>query len=374
MLRSSLPIGSFLGVDVRVHISFPLLLVLALTLSVAFTHGLTRGFALWLALCFAVLVREVARATAAAYNGLHLRAVFLLPIGGVMAFSSGDVATLNAGRNGTRWVTISGPVANFIMGGIILVFSLAFDPHVTFFAQPWIDLHHILRSTFWTQLLLGFVSLLPSVPTRRILRSGSSDAAQGTAQKTVGRRRPAISPGYLIAAAMMILGIAFPVIYWISVLGLFVLLYTQVTARHAQTGNDHDAILVREVMLTEYTLLSSSDTLRHALDNAVHSLHDIFPVVRGNRLVGSIARQTIAERLLVDGDSYLQGAMSRNLALTSPDEKLTEALRRASIAGSTEFIPVIENDRMIGIITPQSLPRAVQQVKLLRPTPPQQQS
>jgi CBS domain-containing protein len=371
MLRSSLPIGSFLGVDVRLHISFPLLLVLALALSATLTHGLSRGFGLWLALCFAVFVRELARATAAAYNGLHLRAVYLLPIGGVMAFSSNDVATLNAGRNGARWVTLSGPLANFIMGALILACSLAFDPQVTFFAQPWIDLHHVLRSTFWTQLLLGFVSLLPSVPSRRLLRSASNETSQKTSKNT----RPSIKPGYLLAAGMMLLGIAFPMIYWISVLGLFVLLYTQVTSRHAQAGSDHDAILVREVMLTDYTLLSSSDTLRHALDNAVHSLHEIFPVVRGNRLVGSIARQTIAERLLVDGDSYLQGAMSRKLALTSPEEKLVEALRRASVAGSTEFIPVIENDRMIGIITPQSLPRAVQQVKLLRPAqPPQKQS
>ena len=54
---------------------------------------------------------------------------------------------------------------------------------------------------------------------------------------------------------------------------------------------------MHEVMLTEYTLLSSSDTLQGALDRTVHSLQDVFPVVRGDRLVGSIARQTISERL-----------------------------------------------------------------------------
>jgi predicted transcriptional regulator len=364
MLRSSLPIGSYFGVDVRVHISFPLLLALSLSLSTLLIHSLTRGFALWLAFCFAVFVREIARILAAVWNGLHLRAIYLLPIGGVMAFSSSDGEAIGAGRSrkGPRWVTLSGPLANFFMGLFILGYSFSVDPHVRLFAQPWIDLNHILRSTLWTQLLLGAVSLLPSVPSRSILRSTKSS------KDTPGPLgRPAIRPGYLLAAAMILTGFLFPFLYWATVLGIFVALYTQVSSKHAQASSDNNAILVREVMLTEYTLLSSSDTLRNALDNAVHSLHEIFPVVRGNRLVGAIARQTIAERLLIDGDSYLQGAMNRNLALTFPQEKLVDALRRASTAGTSDFIPVIEHNQMIGVITPQSLPRAVQQVKLLRP-------
>jgi predicted transcriptional regulator len=373
MLRSSLPIGSFLGVDVRVHLSFPLLLALSLTLSATFTHGLSRGFALWLALCFAVFVREVARAIAAAYNGLHLRAIYLLPVGGVMAFSAADGAVLgaNGGKlsqtSSTRWVTLSGPIANFLTALFLMLFTLGLDPHVALFAQPWIDLNHILRSTLWTQILLGAVSLLPAMPSRQLLRSTTSDAAKASPRKF-------FSPGAMIAVAMIIAGIIFSDAYWLIPLGVFLILYTQVTSKHAQSGSESDAILVREVMLTEYTLLSGSDTLRNALDVTVHSLHEVFPVVRGSRLIGAIARQTIAERLLTDGDSYLQGAMNRKIAITSPDEKLVDALRRASTTGTSEFIPVIENERMIGIITPKSLPRAVQQVKLLRPPPPQPQS
>jgi predicted transcriptional regulator len=368
MLRFSLPIGSFLGVDVRVHLSFPLLLVLSLGLSAFFTHGLGRGFALWLALCFAVFVREVARSIAAAYNGLHLRAIYLLPVGGVMAFSAadGEILESKSQSHSTRWVTLSGPIANFLVGLFIVLFSLALDPHVSLFAQPWIDLNHILRSTVWMQLLLGAVSLLPSIPSRQLLRSTPNN-------KTNTLPRKVFSPGAMIAVAMIVAGILYPDAYWLVILGVFVLLYAQLTGRHAQAGSDSDAILVREVMLTEYTLLSGSDTLRNALDVTLHSLHEVFPVVRGSRLIGAIARQTIAEHLLADGNSYLQGAMNRKLAITSPEEKLVDALRRASTSGTSDFIPVIEDGRMIGIITPQSLPRAVQQVKLLRPAPPQQQ-
>ncbi len=155
---------------------------------------------------------------------------------------------------------------------------------------------------------------------------------------------------------------------WLVILGGFMMLGAQLSSAHTVSTTDAETILVREVMLTEYTLLSSSDTLQGALDRSVHSGQDVFPVVRGDRLVGSIARQTIAERLVSEGDSYLQGIMTRSLQLASPTDKLVEALRRAALLGASEFIPVVEDGAMIGILTPQSLSRAVQQIKLMRPT------
>ena len=370
MLRSSLPVGSYLGVDVRVHLSFPLLLLVAVSLSAYFTGGIGRGFALWLSLCLAVGIREVARAIAAAYAGLHLRAIYLLPIGGVMAFSSADGASLQTSgpsRRSTRWVTLSGPIANFAAALFILLFSLGLDPHVSLLAQPWISLGHLLRSNVWTEIVLGGVSLLPAaaMPARQILRSTPQDASG----KKSAASKPVFSLGTGLAIAMLLAGFLVPDFYWLIAVGAFLLLYVQINTAHAQAGTDADAILVREVMLTEFTLLSSSDTLRSALDRTVHSLHEVFPVVRGDRLVGVIARHTIAERLHTGGDSYLQGAMTRTLPLAAPDEKLVDVLRRASSLGTADFIPVIHNDRMIGVLSPQSLGRAVQQVKLLRPTP-----
>jgi CBS domain-containing protein len=376
MLRSSLPLGRIFNVDVRMHISFFLLLALAVVYSTVALGGPGRGIALWLTLCLAVFVRELARAIAAACVGLRLRAVFLLPIGGIMALSSTDGIALQnsksgkgaaAGKLNTPWVTASGPLANFALGLLILGISLATDPRVSLFAQPWIGVHHILRSLIWMQILLGAVSLLPtsSLPLRPLLRS-----APGATDNQPTPTAPTIGLGTLLAIAMIVAGVLLPDVYWLSILGLFVLLYLQIGKLQNQAGIGGDSILVSEVMLTEYTLLSSSDTLRSALDHTIHSLQDVFPVVRGNRLVGSISRQTMAEHLVTGGDSYLQGAMIKNLQLTAPDEKLVDALRRASTLGASEFLPVVQEGALVGILTSQSLARAVHQVKLTRPAPP----
>ena len=160
---------------------------------------------------------------------------------------------------------------------------------------------------------------------------------------------------------------------WPVILGAFMLLYAQLSTQ-TMASPEAEAILVRDVMLTEYTLLSTTDTLRDALSRTVHSLQDVFPVVRGNRLVGSITRQTIAARLLAEGDTYLQGLMTRTLQIATPGERLVEALRRSANLGASEFIPVVEEGAMLGILTPQSLTRAVQQLQLTRPQPaPQEQ-
>ena len=366
MLRSSFSVGRFMGVDLRIHISFPVLLALAVGYSIAATGSPVRGFALWLALVFAVAVRETARVLVAAYTGLHLRALFLLPVGGVMAMAPRE----DGGVGSPRAVVLSAPLANFGVGLLLMGLSYSIDPHVPLLAQPWISIGHILRSFVWTQFVMGAVNLLPTaaLPSPQMLRSRSAQTSDQTGVKTGQTprlRRPSFGLGTMLAFALLVAGIALMNV-WIVLVGSFILLGAQIQSRQTLDSND-ESILVREVMLTEFTLLSSSDTLQGALDRTTHSLQDVFPVVRGNRLVGSVSRQTIADHLQATGDSYLQGVMTRSLQLAAPAEKLVIALRRAGSQGASEFIPVVEDGAMLGILTPQSLARAVQQIKLTRP-------
>jgi predicted transcriptional regulator len=369
MLRASIPLGRFLNVELRAHLSIPLLLLISIAFSEVVNHNAGRGIALWLAMCFAILVRETARAIAAAYAGLTLRALFLLPVGGLMALSGVGNGKIASPAN-SRLLLLTGPIANFVIGLLLLGGSYALEPNISLFAQPWISTTHILRSFVWMQIILGAVNLLPTPATARALKAEDQPSLDSKSKSS----RPSLIPipsfslGTGLALAMIVAGFILTNI-WFIILGGFLLLHAQMSSAHTVSTTDAEAILVREVMLTEYTLLSSSDTLQGALGRTVHSLQDVFPIVRGDRLVGSIARQTIAQRLLTDGDSYLQGIMSRSLQLASPTDKLVEALRRAASLGASEFIPVVEDGTMIGILTPQSLARAVQQVKGTRPAP-----
>jgi CBS domain-containing protein len=372
MLRSSFPIGRYLGVDVRLHLLFPLLLVFAICYAIASNQTAGRGVGLWAALCLAVLVREVARTIAAAYVGFRVRALFLLPVGGVMAFSPTAGAKGEAALD-TRIVSFAGPFANFVVGLLLLGVSYALDPHVSLLAQPWIGAAYILRSIVWMQILLGAMSLVPAtaIPARRLLHL-QRDRKTASGLDSAGKRSFSFSFGTGVALAMILVGVVLMNL-WLILGGGFMLLSAQLSNQATVTSPEAEAILVRDVMLTEYTLLSTTDTLRDALERTTHSLQDVFPVVRGDRLVGSIARQTLADRLMVEGDVYLQGVMTRSLQTAGPSEKLVDALKRSAQLGASEFIPVVEDGAMLGILTPQSLGRAVQQVQLTRPEPEQRE-
>jgi predicted transcriptional regulator len=358
MLRLSFPLGRIMGVDVRMHLSFLLLLAAALVYGAAYGNAF-RGLGLWVALAFAVAVRETARCIAAAYVGLRLRALFLLPVGGVMALAPQE----GGGQPATLPLVLAAPIANFGAGLLMLGLSYATAPQVQLLTQPWISPQYVLRSFVWMQFVLAVVNLLPAVtlPSRQLLRGGVKSATANS--RNAG---PAFGLMTGLAIAMLLAGL-FTMNLWLVLLGFFALVTSQLQAHTAVDGTHPDAVRVEEVMLTEYTLLSSSDTLRGALDRTVHSLQEVFPIVRGNRLVGSVTRQTIVEHLQVEGDSYVQGVMTRSLQVAEPKEQLAVALRRASGQGASEFIPVAEDGRMLGILTPQNLPRAVQQVTQTRP-------
>jgi len=363
MLGSSLPLGKLFGVDVRLHLSFALLLAVSMGAAVLVGSTALRGFGLWFALLLAVVVREVARALGAAYSGLELRALFLFPVGGLMAFAPrrNSQATPSTGL-----VSAAGPAGNIFAGLLLLSTAYAFQPSLGLFQQPWFSFAHILRSVVWMQFMMAALGMLPAaLPERKLF------ARKGSAPPPAAA--PSLHLGSMLAVALALGGLA-TMNLWMIALGALLFLLAQINtaqnpanAPSAAASND---VTVREVMLTEYTLLSASDTLTGALAQTAHSLQDVFPVVRGDRLVGAVSRSTLIENLQAQGDGYLQGLMTRTLHSAAPEEPLVDALQRSAALGASELIPVVEDDGMLGILTSQGLVRGVPLMKTQRASRP----
>jgi CBS domain-containing protein len=77
--------------------------------------------------------------------------------------------------------------------------------------------------------------------------------------------------------------------------------------------------------------------------------------VRGSNLVGAVSRQGIVEALQSDGNGYVQGVMTRSFQTAQPDDSLVKTLRRIMAGQGAQLVPVLEGDRIVGIITPQNL-------------------
>src|SRR5208282_5531721 len=109
----SIPLGRWMGVELRVHVFFPLLVLVFMGISG--TQGAQqwpRGIVLFLLLVAAIITRETARLMVAAFLDFRLRAVLLLPIGGLFAYANPE-SQENANRgSGQIALSLAGPVAN----------------------------------------------------------------------------------------------------------------------------------------------------------------------------------------------------------------------------------------------------------------------
>src|ERR1700761_4344379 len=141
----SFPLGRWMGVELRIHTFFILLLGVCMAYTESVHLTMFRGVGLWLVLLSAVAVREVARMIVAAYHGLQLRNILLLPIGGLVAYANAESAE-SAGSRGVQWpMAVTGPLANLTFALVVVMLILGMSPTVNLFERPWITAAHLVR-------------------------------------------------------------------------------------------------------------------------------------------------------------------------------------------------------------------------------------
>ncbi len=338
-----------MGVELRVHTFFLLLAVVCLGLGAS--DGFGRSIALFFILVAAVVVRDIARLLLAAWLGLRLRAILLLPIGGMFAYANPE-SQESANQGGAQFaIAFAGPLANVLAALVLAATFLGAAGNINLFSQPWISAGHLLRSMVWMQACMGFLHLLPAYPLDcgRLLR-GSFARKHGFAP--AGRASTGI--GQILALAAMVGGMLLhsP---WLIIAGFFIMIGAQVEDQGVFFQSVVDTVRMREVMLTDFATLSPSDTLADALVRCVHSLQEDFPVVRGPQLVGIVSRQRIVDALRSDGNGYVQSVMSRAFQVAQPEDTLGTTIRRITAGRGLSLIPITESGRVIGIVSVQNL-------------------
>jgi len=345
----TIPLGRWMGVELRVHVFFPLVGLVCLGLGA--TDGLMRGFGLFLVMTFAVVVRETARLLVAAWLGLRLRAILILPIGGLFAYANPESQEAANQGSGQIALALAGPLANLSTAFLLAAAFLGASGDIRLIGQPWITSAHLLRSMVWMQAGLGVLHMLPAYPLDcgRLVRS---KFARQHGFAPAGRAATGL--GQVLALGAMVGGwlLHSP---WMVIAGFFIMIGAQVEDQGVFFQSVVDTVHMREVMLTDFSTLSPSDTLADALVRCVHSLQEDFPVVRGPQLVGIVSRQRIVDALRSDGNGYVQSVMSRAFQVSRPEDTLGATIRRLTAGHGMALIPITESGRVVGIVSVQNL-------------------
>jgi Zn-dependent protease/CBS domain-containing protein len=350
----SISIGRLFGVDVRIHLTFIILPVFIYWTDYA-AHQQTPNGARILALVGIVLAcvaaHEFGHLFAARRFGLIPKAVILLPLTGVALY---DESRLERQPSALMWnrevrIALIGPLVSLGLASLAGLVITASNSGIDLWKWPYFTPSNLPRSVVWANLYIALLNLLPAYPLDggRLVRrffARTMDAPSAT------RRAVAISS----AISMVLIFAGLFSDSWLTMVGVIIFSAAQLEERALVFQSVLENVRLEDVMLTDFATLSPADTLEDALEKAVHSLQDDFPVVRGSDMVGVISRQRILEALRAEGNGYVQAVMSKISEVSLREDSLGSAFRKLT-ARSSSIIPVVEDQRLIGIVTLQNL-------------------
>ena len=351
----SIPVGRLFGVDVRIHLTFFLLAMFIFWTDYAVNGAKATGprdMALVGIILVCVGAHESGHMFAARRFGLIPKAVILLPLTGVALFEESRTAKpLPPALLWKREVRLAliGPLLSFALACLSAAAITASGRGIEIWKFPFLQAANLPRSVVGANLFLAIFNLMPAYPLDggRILRVYFARTLDPSAAT---RRAVAISNA--IAMVLMIAGLFSD--NWLTMVGVIVFSAAQLEERALVFQSVLENVRLEEVMLTDFATLSPADTLEDALEKAVHSLQDDFPVVRGSDMVGVISKQRILDALRAEGNGYVQAVMNKIFEVSLRQDSLGSAFRKLT-ARNSSIIPVVEDQRLIGIVTLQNL-------------------
>ena len=149
-------------------------------------------------------------------------------------------------------------------------------------------------------------------------------------------------------------------------IALFVWLGAAQEASMVQMRSALDGIPVMRAMITDFQALRPDDPLALAVQYLLAGFQHDFPVVEGDRLVGVLTRNDLATALGRYGpQTPVSEVMRRDFITADPREMLQTAFARLQ-GCDCHTLPVVQNGRLLGLVTLDNLAEALMIQETLR--------
>ena len=258
----SIPVGHLLGAELRIHV-FSLALLLPIWMTQPLTHSTQdalRGVVLMLLMLSSALLHEIAHSVVALRNGIPVRSIVLLPLGGVSIMDDAPFAPRKPDPAREIRISMAGPLLSLGLAAAAAVVIQAAVPSLRLGARPWIHSASLLRSLVWTNIFLGLLNALPAYPLDggRMLRAVLTrrmDPPAGHPPRRhhrPGVRHRVLLPGHVQSAGSR----------WSDCSSLWPRNWRNAASSSSRCWR---RCSMEDVMLTEFSTLSPADTLEHAL-------------------------------------------------------------------------------------------------------------
>jgi Zn-dependent protease/predicted transcriptional regulator len=350
-MRWSIGLGRVAGIDVKVHVTFLLLLGFVGFTGWSASRGISGALEniLFYILLFAcVLLHEFGHALAARRYGIRTRDITLLPIGGVARLeSTGETPKQEL------VIALAGPAVNVLIA-IVLAGILFLTPSTIPSMETVSLTGNPLLLLLIANLFLVAFNLLPAFPMDggRVLR-----ALLLYRMDRVRATQIAAYTGKAMAVLFAFGGLFYfnnPILLFIA---LFVWLGAGQEAAAVQTQSLLDRVQVRSAMLTDFQVISPFYSLAEIIKLILAGSQRDFPVVNQGELVGVLVHADFFKALNEVGpDQLAQDVMQRNFVTASPTDPLEDILKAIQEKGQTSLtVPVLWEGRLVGLVTPENI-------------------
>jgi Zn-dependent protease/CBS domain-containing protein len=357
-MKWSFRIARIFGIDVKIHFTFFLVLVIGALNGVELSRhwgispaaGMALGILFMVLLFLCVLLHEFGHSLVAQRFGIPVRQIILLPIGGVAMMSRNPATAMQE-----LLVAIAGPAVNVV---IALVLWLAMK-------MPWAvsDVSNIrslipgpgltafLYALLRINIILVLFNLIPAFPMDggRVLR-----ALLAMRMDYVRATQIAATIGQGLAFVFGFIGLfSNPFLLFIA---FFVWIGASQEAGAVQARSTMNGIPVTRAMMTDFRTLSPRDNLSQVVGYILAGSQHDFPVVDANgRVAGVLERDAFMRALTEHGQSApVMDFVRSDIPEVDSYDMLEMALMRLQEAGS-KTLPVTHAGQLVGMITMENI-------------------
>ena len=346
-MKWSWRIGRILGIDVKLHMTFLLLLGwvgISFYLERRDLADAFSGVGFVLTLFGIVVLHELGHALTARRFGIRTRDITLLPIGGV--------ARLERMPDDPReelLVALAGPGVNVVLASLIaavmlLVTETPISGEVSLVGGD------LLRNLLWVNVVLAGFNMIPAFPMDggRVLR-----ALLAMRMDYVRATQIAASVGQALALVFGFVGLF--VNPFLVFIGLFVWMGAAGEASLVQMKSSLGGIPVSQAMISDFRAVSPTASLRGVANYILEGFQQDFPVLQDGRIVGVLTRGDLMAAAAKDGlDTPVGGAMRTEFQTAHATEMLEPAFMRLQSC-DCHTMPVTRGGQLVGVLTMENV-------------------
>lgn len=349
-MRSSLKLFTVSGIDIRLHITFPLIFVWA-----ALQFGLLSGdvgsaiFGIVAVSILFVLVtlHELGHSLAAQYYGIPVKQIVLSPIGGVAQLDRIPEKPLQE-----FIIALAGPAVNLLialaMAAVLGTTPIELvNPFAALLGFSVFNISQLFSYIFLYNILLAFFNLLPAFPLDggRIFR-----ALLAMRLEYVKATQIAALVGRVVAAVMGLFGILNGNFFLIFI-AIFIFVGAGQEAKFVQLRNALRGYQVKDAYSRSVYWLRPDNTVQQVRNLMIYGRQRDFPVLVEDQLVGFLGHGEIMRALPVTvPHTRVSAIMNRHIIPASIDDDLYLVQQRFLESGTTA-LPVVDRGRFMGMIT-----------------------